>query len=402
MNQPPPLARRLSVMKPSATVAISQRATELKAQGVDVLSFSLGEPDFETPENIRAAARRAVDRGSSHYTSVRGVPELLEAICADSARRRGGHAHTPDEVVVSVGAKHSLFNLAMALFEPGDEVVVPAPHWVSYPAQVELAGATPVSVPSTAEEGFRLSPSALRGALSERTKALILCSPNNPTGSAYAPDQLRALADVLASHSCWIVVDEIYAHLTYDGFEQRSLLEVAPELRDRLVIVDGCSKTYAMTGWRIGWILAPAHVAKACEKLQGQATTNPAAVAQYAAIEALSGPQHTVETMRAAFAERRQIIVSGLDAIDGIRCRMPEGAFYAFCDVSALIGRRAKGVVLEDDVAVSTYLLEEARCAVVPGSAFGAPGHLRMSYAASPEQIREGVRRIAAAVAALE
>ncbi len=397
----PPLAERLSRVKPSATVAIAQRARELQNEGVDVLSFSVGEPDFDTPTHIREAAKKSIDDGATRYTAARGIPALREAICARSKARRGGVAHDPSEVVVSVGAKHTLFNLALALYQEGDEVIIPSPYWVSYPEQVRLAGAEPVIVETTESEGFRLTPKKLAAAITPKTKALLLCSPSNPTGAAYNAAQLRELADVCKGHSFWIIVDEIYGELVYEGFQQKSILEAAPELRERIIIVDGVSKTYAMTGWRIGWMLSPAHVAKACDKLQGQATTNPTAAAQYAALAALTGPAEPVEEMRRAFEERRALILGGLNAIDGIRCGTPEGAFYAFANVDGLIGRKADGHTLEDDLAVAGYLLEKARCAVVPGTAFGAPGFLRISYAASTDVINEGLRRIADAVAAL-
>lgn len=396
-------ASRVQSIQPSATLAVSQRAAELSAQGVDVISFGVGQPDFETPEYVREAAKAAIDEGTSHYTRVRGVEPLLAAIRDESRRRRGGIAHDTSEIIVSVGAKHTLFNLAMVLYEPGDEVLVPAPCWVSYPDQVRLFGATPKILRTEEQDGFRLRPDALAAAITERTKALILCSPSNPTGAAYTKEQLRALADVAKDKGdFWIIVDEIYGELVYDGFDQRSMLEVAPELKDRLIIVDGVSKTYAMTGWRIGWALAPAKVVKAMDKIQGQSTTNPTAVAQHAAAAALLGDKAPIEAMRAAFAERRKAFVAGLDAIDGIGCRAPEGAFYAFPNVQGLIGRKAKGVTLADDLAISRWLLEEARCAVVPGSAFEAPGYLRLSYATSMDKLEEGLRRIRAAVAELE
>ncbi|MEM7449424.1 MAG: pyridoxal phosphate-dependent aminotransferase [Myxococcota bacterium] len=396
------LSERMNVVKPSATVAVSQRAAELRAQGVDVLSFSVGEPDFDTPAHIRTAAKAAMDAGCGKYTSVRGIPELLDAISADSARQRGGLKHERSEIVVSVGAKHTLFNLSMVLFNPGDEVIIPAPYWVSYPAQVRIAEANPVVVQTTADDGYRITPAQLRDSVNEKTKALVLCSPSNPTGSAYSPDHLRALAGEIAKGDYWVVVDEIYAQLVYGGFDQRSLLEVAPELRERIIVVDGVSKTYAMTGWRIGWMLGPKHVAKACEKLQGQSTTNPTAVAQHAALAALTGDRAPIESMRVAFEERRSVMVQGLDSIAGIRCRMPEGAFYAFADVSKLIGTRTPGgSTLENDVALATHLLDSARCATVPGSAFGAPGHLRLSYAAATSTIEEGLRRLRKAVSEL-
>jgi aspartate aminotransferase len=401
MSEILPVAKRLSVVKPSATVAVSDRARELRAQGVDVLSFSVGEPDFDTPEHVGQAAKEAIDAGHTRYTAARGILELREAICERSAERRGGIAHKPSEVVVSVGAKHTLFNLALALYDEGDEVIIPAPYWVSYPEQASIVGAKPVIVETDAAAGFRMTPEALSAAITQRTKALVLCSPSNPTGSAYTAEQLRALADVAAKHKFWLIVDEIYGELVYGGFEQKSILEVAPELKDRIIIVDGVSKTYAMTGWRIGWMLGPAHVAKACDTIQGQATTNPAAPAQYATIAALRGPQEPIEAMRQAFEERRGIIVSGLNAIDGIDCRTPEGAFYAFASVQGLIGKKAGTQTLASDLDVASYLLEEAKCAVVPGTAFGAPGFVRISYAASNDMIREGLRRIGEAVSAL-
>lgn len=396
------LASRVRSMPPSATLAITQKAKELKDQGVDVISFGVGQPDFITPAHIREAAKVAMDEGHTGYTTVRGVDPLLEAI-RDESKRRRGVTHDTSEIVTSVGAKHTLFNLALALYEPGDEVIVPAPYWVSYPAQVSFVGAVPKVVSTREEDGFRLTPELLKANVSDKTKALILCSPSNPTGAAYAKEHLVELAAALKeTGDYWILVDEIYGELTYDGFEQHSLVSVAPELRDRLIIVDGVSKTYAMTGWRIGWALAPAHVAKAVEKVQGQSTTNPASMAQYGAVAALRGDKAPIDAMRAEFAKRRRVVIDGLNAIDGISCREPEGAFYAFPNLEQLIGRKAKGAVLEDDLALGGWLLEEAGCALVPGSAFGAPGYMRMSYATSMDNIEEGLARIKKAVAGLE
>ncbi len=398
----PSLARRLEIIEESATVAITDRARALKAQGRDILSFSVGEPDFEPPEHVLEAATRAIRDGrATRYTAARGIPELREAICEDSARRRGGIRHTSDEVVVSAGAKHGLFNLALALFEPGDEIIVPSPHWVSYPDQARLAGATPVHVATTDATEYRVTPEALAAAISPRTKALVLCTPSNPTGSAYSPEELRALADVMAGQSAWIIVDEIYGQLVYGGFAQRSILEVAPELRDRIIVVDGVSKSYAMTGYRIGWMLGPAHVARACEKIQAQSTTNPAAVSQWAALAALRGPTEPIEAMRRAFEARRAHVLARLREIEGLTCSTPQGAFYVFPDVRALLGRSVEGRVVRDDVELCAYLLDAAGCALVPGTAFGAPGHIRMSYAASMETLEEGLRRIRDALAKL-
>ncbi|MCA9581794.1 MAG: pyridoxal phosphate-dependent aminotransferase, partial [Myxococcales bacterium] len=357
--------------------------------------------DFETPAHVQDAARAALGKGSSHYTAVAGIPALRQAIVDDSKKRRGGQAHELDEVIVSVGAKHSLFNLALALLNPEDEVIIPAPYWVSYPEQVRLAGATPVIVSTSSKDRFRMSPLQLEAAVSEKTKALVLCTPSNPTGAAYTEAELRGLAEVIRKHNFWVIVDEIYAQLVYGGFQQKSLLEIAPDLRDRLLIVDGVSKTFAMTGWRIGWLLGPKEVVKACDKIQGQATTNPTAIAQHATIAALTGTQEPVEAMRRAFERRRTLLVEGLGKLPGFECAMPEGAFYAFPRIDALLGKKAGDRVLEDDVTFATWLLEEARCAVVPGTAFGAPGHLRISYATSEEQLEEGLRRMGQALAKL-
>ncbi len=360
-----------------------------------MLAFGVGEPDFDTPPHVIEAAQRALADGATRYTSVRGLLSLREAICDDSALRRGGVRHTPDEVVVSVGAKHSLFNLCLALLSPGDEAIVPTPCWVSYPEQCELVGAVPVLVATAAEDGFKLTADALARVVTGRTRALFLCSPCNPTGSAYTADELRAFAEVARSHDFWIIVDEIYAALVYDGFEQRSLLEVAPELRDRVIIVDGVSKRFAMTGFRVGWILAPGQVAAACETLQSQTTSSAATVSQYAALAALTGPCDSVVQMRRAFEQRRNLTVAGLNAMPGLQCRTPEGAFYAFFDVRGLYGQRFGGRTVVDDVSVVELLLECAHCGLVPGSAFFAPGYVRMSYAASEEALREGLARMA-------
>ncbi len=382
-------------------MAIAERAAALRAAGVDVLSFGLGEPDFDTPTFIRDAAKGALDKGATRYTRVRGIAPLREAIAADSLARRGV-AHDPEEIVVSTGAKQSLFDLALALLDPSDEAIIPAPYWVSYPEQVSLVGATPRIVQTREAEGFRLQPDVLDAAIGPRTKALILCTPSNPTGAAYDEASLAALAEVLRKRGIWVIVDEIYAQLVYDGFVQRSLLTVAPDLKDRLVIVDGASKTYAMTGWRLGWMLGPRALADACETLQSQATSNATTVSQHAAIAALKGPREALDAMMAEFAARRRLMVDGLNAIAGISCRMPEGAFYAFPAVRGLIGKSTpEGKRLESDLDVTAYLLDAARVAVVPGTAFGAPGYVRLSYAASQSQIREGVSRIASAATAL-
>ncbi len=394
------LASRLDVVVPSATLAINAKAQAMRAQGHDVISFGAGEPDFDTPAYIRDAAHKAIDAGKTRYTAVSGIPELRKAIAEHSTRVRGVEAK-PENVVVSVGAKSALFNFALAALEPGDEVVIPAPYWVSYPEQARIAGATPVFVPSTLESGWKITPDALRAALTPKTKAVILCSPCNPTGAAYSSAQLIAFADVLREHDCWIVIDEIYGELVYDGFTQHSLLRVAPDLASRIVVIDGVSKTYAMTGWRIGWSIAPVAISKAMDMIQGQGTSSATTVSQFAALEALRAPATDLEKMRGLFQARRDRLVKGLRALPGVRCAMPEGAFYAFPDVSGWIGKRAGDKTLANDDQIAAWLLDAAQIAVVPGGAFGAPGHLRLSYAVSVEQIDQALERIQKALATL-
>ena len=396
---PRTLASRLSVVAPSITLAMNSKALELKAKGVDVFAFGVGEPDFEPPEAVREAAKRAIDAGCSKYTAVTGIPALKEAICDATERSRGWRPKN-ENVCVSVGAKHTLFNLALALYEPGDEVVIPKPYWVSYPEQVRLVGANPVLVDTREEDGWKLSPATLAKALGPRTKAVILCTPCNPTGLAYTEDETRALVEVVRKSDCWLIVDEIYAELVYEGLRFVSAAKIAPDLRDRMVVVDGVSKTYAMTGWRIGWALAPAPLVKALDVVQGQSTTNPTAVAQHAAIAALKGPSDDFGRIRAMFEKRRNAMVAGLSSIPGVKCRKPDGAFYAFADVRGLYGLDWNGKKVATDEDVAFWMLEKAHVAAVPGSGFGAPGYVRFSYAASEERIAAGCAAIRDAAAA--
>lgn len=369
----------------------------MKARGFDVFAFGVGEPDFEPPEHVREAAKRAIDAGCSKYTAVTGIPALKEAICDATERMRGWRPKN-ENVCVSVGAKHALFNLALALYEPGDEVVIPKPYWVSYPEQVRIVGATPVLVDTREEDGWKLSPAQLEAALTPRTKAIILCSPSNPTGIAYSKEETEALLDVVRKHDCWLIVDEIYGELIYDGLAFVSAAKLAPDLRDRLIVVDGVSKTFAMTGWRIGWALAPAPLIKALDVVQGQSTTNPTAVAQHAAIAALKGPIDDFARIRAEFQKRRDAMVAGLNSIPGIKCRTPEGAFYAFADCRGLRGLDWNGKALDTDEDIAFWLLDKAHVAAVPGGGFGAPGYLRFSYAASEQRIAAGIAAIRAVV----
>jgi aspartate aminotransferase len=392
------LADRLSVVAPSATLAMAARAARLRSEGHKVFAFGLGEPDFDTPEHIRLAAKVAMDAGATHYTAVSGTPELKAAICGATERDRG-YRPSPNEVLVGCGVKDVLFNLALALYEPGDEVILPAPYWVSYPEHVRLAGATPVIVPTAESDGFRLSPEALATALTPRTKAIILCTPSNPTGAAYAAEHLLPLIEVLRGHDCWIIADEIYAELTYDGFKHTSIAALASDLRDRLIVVDGVSKTYAMTGWRVGWSIAPPPITRALEIVQSQGTTNACSVSQAAAVAALTGPRESIRVMRAAFARRRTRMVEGLRGTPGVRCRMPEGAFYAFADVRGLYGLRHDDIEVASDEAVALWLLDRAHVAAVPGAPFGAPGYLRFSYACSEDEIDGGIQAMRDAIA---
>jgi aspartate aminotransferase len=391
---PRTFAKRLDAVAPSATLAMNAKAAELRARGVEVFSFGVGEPDFEPPRFVLDAAKTAIDRGASKYTAVSGILPLREAICKATARSRGW-SPTPDQVTVSVGAKHALFNLALALFEPGDEVVIPGPCWVSYPEQVRLVGATPVIVDATEAQRWKVSAAELEAALTPRTKAVILCSPSNPTGAVFHESEVRAIAAVLAKHDCWVIVDEIYAELVYDGLPYVSLAKLArehhPALAERIIVVDGVSKQYAMTGWRIGWSIAPRDVALALDLVQGQSTTNTTAVAQHAAVAALSGTQEDTAKMRDTFQRRRDVMIRGLERVLGVRVPKPEGAFYAFVDGRRLYGVSLHGDRVESDADLAIWLLEEAHVATVSGTAFGAPGYLRVSYAISETQIERGL-----------
>ena len=393
------LAGRLSTVAPSATLAMGAHAARLRAEGHKIFAFGVGEPDFDTPLHVRAAAKAALDAGATHYTAVSGTPELKSAVCSATERDRG-YRPSPNQVLVGCGVKDVLFNLALALYEPGDEVIIPSPYWVSYPEHVRLMGATPIIVPTTEADGFRLQPDALAAALTPQTKAVILCTPSNPTGAAYAAEHLLPLLEVLRPHDCYILVDEIYAELTYDGFKHTSPAVLASDLRDRIVVVDGVSKTYAMTGWRIGWSISTPEVAKALEVVQSQSITNAAAVSQAAAVAALNGPRDEVHAMRAAFARRRTRMVDGLRSIPGVSCRLPEGAFYAFADVRGLYGLVHKDTEMTSDEEVALWLLDHAHVASVAGAPFGAPGYVRFSYACSEDDIDGGIQAIRDAIAA--
>jgi len=395
------LADRLSRIKPSATIAVTDKARALKAAGRDVIGLGAGEPDFDTPTRIKEAAVAAMRRGQTKYTEVGGIPELRAAVCA-KLKRDNGLAYEPSEILVSVGAKHTLFNLVVALINPGDEVLVPAPYWVSYPEQVRMVGGVPVDVETSEASGFDLDPDRLRAAVTPRTKLIVLNSPNNPTGAVFSPAALQAVARLAIERKLWIVSDECYEALTFEG-RHVSVASLSPEVKARTIVVNTCSKAYAMTGWRIGYAAGDRTLIKGMTDVQSQVTSNPSSVAQWAAVEALTGPQDEVAKMAGEFDRRRRLIVAGLNALPGVRCVMPKGAFYAFANVSGLFGRtwpRPDGAVtLKSSVDVTGFLLEEARVAVVPGKDFGSDAHVRLSYATSDALISEGLARMGTALA---
>ncbi len=394
------LTKRIQSIKPSPTLAITMKANALRAQGRDIIGFGAGEPDFDTPENIKAAAVRAIASGFTKYTPVGGIDELKDAIAAKMARDHGLD-YNRSQIVVSCGAKHTLYNLIQVLCEEGDEVIVPAPYWVSYVDIVVLAGATPVNVPTEQAAGFKLTPELLRGAVTDRTRVLILNSPANPTGAAYSREELTALAAVLATMEITVISDDIYEKIIYDGFEFFSIAAVSEEMKDRTVIVNGVSKAYAMTGWRIGYAAGSEPIVAAVTKLQSQNTSNPASIAQKAAVEALNGSQEAVGMMVKAFRERRDVIVAALNKIPGFTCPNPQGAFYVFPNVAQIYGRSFQEKVIDDSTSLAAYLLDEADVAVVPGADFGADDYIRLSYATSRELIEAGVARIARALGRL-
>ena len=395
------ISSRLSRVKPSITMAVTAKAKRMRAEGLDVISFGAGEPDFDTPEHIKDAARAGLDRGVAKYTHVQGLMELRQAIAAETEKAHG-LKFAPEDIIVSTGAKQGLFNLFQALLDEGDEVVIPAPYWVSYPDMVKLAGGNPIIVSTSADSGFTMTAEQLDAAITDKTRAVVLNTPSNPTGAVYSKAQLEAIAEVAVRRDILIVSDDIYRSLVYGDASYTSIATLGPEVAARTVIIDGVSKTYAMTGWRIGWTAGPSTLIKAMAKIQGQSTSGASHISQVAAIAALSGPQDCVSEMRAAFDERRKTIVELLNAIDGVSCRAPDGAFYAFPDVSNFIGSKTpSGETIEDDVALANYLLDSAKVAVVPGAGFGSPGFVRMSYACSMDDIKSGVSRMGEALSQL-
>ena len=391
------LASRINLIKPSATLAITAKANALKAEGRDIIGFGAGEPDFDTPDNIKRAAIKAINDGFTKYTPVGGTDELKDAVIAKLKRDNNLH-YKRSETVVSCGAKHTLYNLAQVLFQEGDEVIVPSPYWVSYTDIIILSGAKPVIVETKPSEGFKMTPNQLEKAITARTKAVILNSPSNPTGVAYTSEELTALAEVIVSKAILVITDDVYEKIVYDGFSFSTIASVSEEVKNLTVVVNGVSKAYSMTGWRIGYAAGPEQIISAITKLQSQNTSNPTSIAQKAAVEALNGPQESVFVMVSEFEKRRNVIVAALNEIPGVSCFNPQGAFYVFPDFSGVFGRSYKGKPISTSTDLAAYLLDGANVAVVPGIEFGHDAFIRLSYATSMELIQTGVERIREAV----
>lgn len=389
------LSATLSRVKPSPTIAVSTKAAEMKAAGEDVIGLGAGEPDFDTPENIKAAGIQAINDGKTKYTAPDGIPELKQAICT-KFKRENGLEYTPAQVSVGTGGKQILYNALMATLNPGDEVVIPAPYWVSYPDMVLLAGGEPVIAEASMQTGYKLTPDQLEAAITPKTKWFIFNSPSNPTGAGYSREELKALTDVLLRHPhVWVMTDDMYEHLAYGDFEFCTPAQVEPQLYDRTLTCNGVSKAYAMTGWRIGYAAGPEKLIAAMRKIQSQSTSNPSSVSQWAAVEALNGPQDFLATNNEVFMRRRDLVVKMLNEAEGIVCPTPEGAFYVYPSIADLIGKTsAKGSVIENDEAFATALLEETGVAVVFGAAFGLSPNFRVSYATSDEALKEACTRI--------
>lgn len=389
------IAKRLSAVKPSPTLAVTTKAKELKAQGVDVVDLGVGEPDFPTPKHICDAAKAALDRGETKYVPVAGTLAFRQAICG-KLKRENNLDYTPDEITVNCGGKGTLYNLFIATVDEGDEVIIPAPYWVSYPDMVRLAGGTPVFVTGYEENGFKITPDDLEKAITPKTKWFVLNSPSNPSGAAYSREELRALADVLARHeNVWIVSDEIYEHIVYDGFKSYSIAAVAPELKNRTLTVNGLSKSFSMTGWRVGYAAGPVEVIKAMNKVQSQSTSHAVSFCQSAGVVALNSPMDFLAERNAMFKARRDMVAAKLNAVKGMSCRTPEGAFYLYPSVAGCIGKKTPdGKVIENDTDFASALLEAEGVAVVPGVAFGLSPYFRLSYATSTEALEKACERI--------
>ncbi|HVK06134.1 MAG TPA: pyridoxal phosphate-dependent aminotransferase [Armatimonadaceae bacterium] len=395
------LSQRALNCAPSPTLAITAKANQMKAEGIDVIAFGAGEPDFDTPDHIKQAAVDALAKGFTKYTPSAGIPALKKAICEKFARDNGLE-YAPNNVIVSCGGKHSLYNVFQAICEEGDEVIIPAPYWVSYPEQAKLADATPVILNTSDASGFAPTVEQIKAAITPRTKVFVLNSPSNPTGAMWPEATIRALAEMAVENDFFVISDEIYEKIVYDGNKPLSIATLGAEIKKKTITVNGVSKTYSMTGWRIGYAAAEAEIVAAMGRLQDAVTSNPTSIAQYAALAAITGPQEFLNDWVAEFDRRRQVIVAGLNEIPGITCRKPDGAFYVFPNISGLIGKRTPGgKAIGNSDEFADYLLADAQVAVVPGSGFGAPEYARLSYATSMQAIERGLERIAKAVAAL-
>jgi aspartate aminotransferase len=390
------VSQRIAALSESSTIAMNQKSKELQAKGIDVINLTVGEPDFFTPDHIKEAAKKAIDDNFSFYSAVVGYPELLEAICK-KLKRENNLDYSPNQIIVSNGAKHSIANAMLALINKGDEVIVPAPYWVSYAELVKLAEGTNVIIDTTVEQDFKISPAQLEKAITPKTKALVLCSPSNPTGSVYTRSELKGLVEVLVKHpNIFIFSDEIYEHINYIGGHE-SLAQFS-EIKDRVVLINGVSKAYAMTGYRIGYMAAPVWLTKACNKLQGQMTTNASTIAQRASITALNSDKSVTEKFRVAFERRRNLVYESIMKIKGIKCNKPAGAFYVFPDISSYFGKSADGVTINNSDDMSFYLLDKAFIATVPGSGFGYDKCVRISFATSEEKLKEALKRLQTAL----
>ncbi len=389
------ISERVKNINPSQTLVITAQALKMKREGKKVISFAAGEPDFDTPENIREKAISAIREGFSHYTASSGIIELKEAVI-EKLKKDNGVEYKPSEIIISTGAKQCLFNTILTICDPGDEVLLPTPCWVSYTEQIRFAGAVPVFIITHQEEDFKLSVAQVEEKITPRTKLIILNSPNNPTGAVYDPEELKKIAQLFTKYNIYCICDEIYEKLIYDNAKHLSIASLSDKIKDKIITINGVSKSYAMTGWRIGYAAGPEEIIKGMSKIQGHSTSNPNSIAQKASVEALNGKQDTIEKMRKAFDERRKYMVKKLNNIEGIFCLSPTGAFYAFPNVSKILGRgiECNGKKVSNSFDLSDFILKEAEVALIPGSAFEAEGYLRLSYAASIEDIKEGLKRI--------
>jgi len=388
------ISKRVSVISPSVTLAITAKAKKMEQEGIDVIGFGAGEPDFDTPVHIKEAAKKALDEGFTKYTPASGMRELKEAICK-KFKDDNNLDYSPGEILVSCGAKHSIFNAVLALCNEGDEVILPSPYWVSYPEMIKVAGARPVAIETTQKNNFKVTPQELQEAITPKTKLFILNSPSNPTGMVYTKEELELIGNILIKRGIFCISDEVYEKIIYDGQEHISIASLGQEIKRLAIVVNGVSKSYSMTGWRIGYAAGPEEIIQAMSNLQSHSTSNPTSISQKAALAALEGHEKFSGEMVAEFLKRRDYIMERLNSINGISCLKPQGAFYVFPDVSQIIGKTFKGQLVKDSVSLSEILLAEANIAVVPGSAFGADNYLRLSYATSMENISKGLDRIA-------